>query len=494
MGLFFFPRGGSAYVARYLSGALSSAGWDVSLVSGSLGGAGAPTHAATFFRGVDVHAMDYCPASGGPVTARSPISYEDRAGAPDVVLASVDPGLADAVATVWEPPFAAAGTTGADVVHLHHLTPQHDAVARGWPNVPVLAHLHGTELKFIEAIEARAALAAALGTTLAAVAEAEDGHDFAAVLDGEQDGLTPSTRGGAWRHGMFWAARLRKQARAADHLIAVSSRDRATAIELLDLEPDRISVIPNGVDLDLFGPRTLTRPERRAAFRRWLVEDPRGWNEGGSPGTVTYGERDLDRLLGTAGDATVLIYVGRFTAAKRVPALIRAFARARDRFERPGSLVVWGGSPGEWEDEHPLTVAGEVGADGIFFTGWRGHDDLPFGLAAADALVMSSVDDSYPQAPLEAMAIGLPVIATRSGGFPSIVDMDGARPTGWLVAPDDVNALADALAEAVNRPAELGRRGANALVHARARFSWNGLVPHFEDAYAAAIEHHADQG
>ena len=103
---------------------------------------------------------------------------------------------------------------------------------------------------------------------------------------------------------------------------------------------------------------------------------------------------------------------------------------------------------------------------------------------------MASVNDAFPQAPLEAMAVGLPVIATRSGGFPSIVNLDPARPTGWLVAPDDVEALAEALVEAVNTPGELRTRGANALAHARADLSWTGLVPRFEDAYAAAIARH----
>ena len=51
--------------------------------------------------------------------------------------------------------------------HLHHLTPQHDAVARRWPEVPVVAHLHGTELKLLEAIASGPMLAATLGTTLA---------------------------------------------------------------------------------------------------------------------------------------------------------------------------------------------------------------------------------------------------------------------------------------------------------------------------------------
>jgi glycosyltransferase involved in cell wall biosynthesis len=153
--------------------------------------------------------------------------------------------------------------------------------------------------------------------------------------------------------------------------------------------------------------------------------------------------------------------------------------------------VVWGGHPGEWEDEHPVTVAREVCPDGVFFAGWRGHDDLPRALAASDALVMPSVDDSYPQTPLEAMAVGLPVIATNSGGFPLVVNLDPARPTGWLVPPDDERALSETLVEAANRPQEMSRRGAAALAHARTNLSWAGRVDKFEDAYARARDRRA---
>jgi glycosyltransferase involved in cell wall biosynthesis len=102
---------------------------------------------------------------------------------------------------------------------------------------------------------------------------------------------------------------------------------------------------------------------------------------------------------------------------------------------------------------------------------------------------MPSVNDSYPQTPLEAMATGLPVLATRSGGFPSMVNVDPARPTGWLVPPDDVDALADALVEAVEQPEERRRRGEAALAHARASFSWTGRVAGFEQAYERAARH-----
>src|SRR3954452_14333797 len=127
MGLLFFPRGGSAQVARYLVPALTDAGWSTALVGGSLGRPGEGTHAPTFYGEVDLRHLDYTAAveafdaGGGAVAApvRIPPSCEDRAGAPDVVLSAVEPGLAGHLAAVWEPPFRSAGADRAGVFHLH---------------------------------------------------------------------------------------------------------------------------------------------------------------------------------------------------------------------------------------------------------------------------------------------------------------------------------------------------------------------------------------
>lgn len=497
MGLLFFPRGGSAQVTKYLAAALEGSGWSVSLVAGSLGAPGASTHAPTFFAGLDVHELDYTPAvqaflaGGSALTAPVPMhpSFEDRSGAVDPVLAAVDPDLAGHLASVWEAPLHAAGAGQTDILHLHHLTPQLDAAVGHWPETPVVAHLHGTEIKFLEAVEARRDVARALGRTLATMPAADAGLDTT-HLDPQQLEVLRTTRWAQWRHGDFWLAHLRQQAAAADHLVVVSPPDRTTAISLLDVAPARVTAVPNGVDVDRFRPRPLTADERRARFRRWLVEDPQGWDEAGGPGSVAYGEADLDRLLGVDGTTTVLMYVGRFTAAKRVPLLVRAFARARAKAQRPLSLVVWGGHPGEWEDEHPVPVARGVGADGIFFTGWRGHEDLPEGLAACDALVMPSVNDSFAQTALEAMAVGRPVLATRSGGFPSMINLAPDRPTGWLVAPDDVDDLAETMVELVERPDERRGRGHAALAHARDHLSWAGRVSGIEQVYDLARREH----
>jgi len=497
MGLLFFPRGGSAQVTRYLAGALQRAGWTVSLAAGSLGRPGDGTYAPRFFGDIPLHQLDYTPADsaaragGDPLAQPVPMhpSYEDRPGAPDVVLASVDPVWSDHLASVWEAPMAEAGAADADIFHLHHLTPQHDAVTRRWMNVPVVAHLHGTEIKFLEEVERRMEVAAAFGERLSTMPEAvERGPLPTTALDASQAEVLQTTRWSQWRHGEHWAAHMRQQAARADHAVTVSPADAITAAPLLRVAAERVTAIPNGVDTGRFSPRRLSAQQRRACLRRWLIEDPRGWDEHGIPGSVTYTEGDLDRLLGPDGDATVLIYVGRFTAAKRVPLLVRAFARARARTARRLALLVWGGHPGEWEGEHPVTVARQAGAEGVFFAGWRGHADLPEGLAVSDLLVMPSVNDSFAQTALEAMAAGRPVLATRSGGFPSMINLDPARPTGWLVEPDDVEDLARAILEVAERPDEIAERGANALAHARTELSWDGRVSAFEDVYAKARE------
>jgi D-inositol-3-phosphate glycosyltransferase len=501
MGLLFFPRGGAAQVTRYLAVALGDAGWSVSLVAGSLGAPGQNTHAPTFFAGIDLQYLDYTAAvaafEGGGSALAAPVpmhpSYEDREGAPDLVLAAVDPALADHLSSAWEAPFVAAGANRADLFHLHHLTSQHDMVGRLWPDVPLVAHLHGTEIKFIEAVQVRAAVAGVLDLTLASLPDAAEHETIdTGALDGEQLEVFRSTRWPQWRYGEFWLARLRRRAAAADHLVTVSAPDRDTAISALGVAPERVTAVTNGVDTERFRPHRFDPGERRDCFRRWLVEDPRGWDESGVPGSVSYGEADLDRLLGREGGTTVVLSVGRFTSAKRVPLLLQAFARARARSRCAVSLLVWGGHPGEWEGEHPVTAARRIGLDGVFFAGWRGHHDLPVALAACDVVVMPSVDDSFAQTALEAMAVGRPVIATLSGGFPSMLNLDPDRPTGWLVAPDDVDALADAMVEAVEHPDETARRGSAGRDHAQANLSWSGRVPYFERVYAAARQHHRE--
>jgi glycosyltransferase involved in cell wall biosynthesis len=263
---------------------------------------------------------------------------------------------------------------------------------------------------------------------------------------------------------------MRRWARGCERLLVLSPDAVRRVPGLLGVDPDRVVWAPNGFDPAGFDRRPLTGAARLAHWRRWLVEEPRGWDESGVPGSVAYGD---EQLAPFAAGGTVLLYVGRFTEVKRVSLLVRAHARARERFERPAPLVLLGGFPGEWEGEHPLAAVRETGDPDVFLTGWRGHEDLPDGLNAADLLVLPSVHEQFGAVIVEAMACGLPALAVDAHGPAEIVD---AGETGWLVPPDDETALADALVEAVNGEHERRRRGARAYEVARGRYSWPALA------------------
>jgi glycosyltransferase involved in cell wall biosynthesis len=441
MALMFFPRGGSAQVARYVARALPGAGWDVTLVAGSLGDSSEASNAGVFFEGVsDLRPVDYTAGRSAPdpLAADPPFqpSFEDRADAPDRVFASVSDSDYERLVGFWEGALGDAGAAEADVLHLHHLTPMNEAAARSFGDVPVVGHLHGTELLMLKAIE-----------------------------DGPPSG---------WSHAAEWAERMRGWARSCEKLLVLSPDAVERVPSLLGVDPERVVWAPNGFEPDSFDRREV---DRRAVWRRWLVEEPRGWDPEADckPGSVRYSEAELELL-----DGTVLVYSGRYTEVKRLPLLIRAFARAWERFSGPAALVLIGGYPGEWEGEHPLSVVRSVGAPGVFLAGWRGHDDLPDGLNASDVVVLPSVHEQFGQVLVEGMACGLPCVAIDAHGPATIVD-DGE--TGWLVPPDDEDALCEALVEVVNEPEERRSRGEAAYRVARSRYSWPALVERLAGVY-----------
>ena len=458
MGLLFYPRGGSALVTAYLSRALDAHDWHVTLACGSLGPEGALGNAATFFGGIDTVPAVYDDAVArweqgeDPMDAPFPMhpSYEEREGVPDRSFTRVSPEQGLRMVAAWSELIAGSeDLRGAEVFHLHHLTPIHAAAAAVMPGVPIVTHLHGTELKMLDAI--------ARG----------------------QPGVGP--------YAQWWAERMGEWARAADATIVISPHQHGEAVRLLDLDPDTVHLVPDGVDVERFAVPRANDEERRARWVEWLVRDPQGWDEATRrPGSIRYSEDEVEAAFFdpvTGEPRPVLMFVGRFLGFKRVPLLVRAYARARARMAVPAPLVIWGGAPGEWEGEHPHSVATRAGVDGIFFAGWRGHADLPRGLTSADCFVAPSTDEPFGLVYLEAMAAGLPVIGTLSGGPPSFVDVVPGEPDGWLVPPDDEEALAAAIVQAVNNGGEREWRGENAARHVRESYSWDGLSVRFADLY-----------
>ena len=455
--LFFVPRGGSAQVARAFARALPAVGWQTTLAAGSLWRQGEQTNAASFFGGLEVHPVDYSPALElpDPLAALLPFqpSYEDRPEAPDRVFATVDDAAYERLVAAWSEALVRAAAGEANLLHLHHLTPANEAAIRCFPSLPILGHLHGTELAFLRTVEA-----------------------------GPPAG---------WRYAARWAERLRGWAQQCE-LVLVPPGAEAEAALLLGLERGLRS-LPGGVDPARFTRRPLAQTDRFAFWRRWFVDEPRGWDTSGGPGSVAYDEQDLAPFQ-TGAPTPVLLYAGRFTAVKRLPLLIAAHARANERLGTPTPLVLVGGHPGEWEGEHPLAAAAGLGNQDVFLAGWRAHELLPQALNAADLFVLPSVGEAFGLVLVEAMACGLPVVACASHG-PAAIVADGK--TGWLVPPDGVDALTDALVAAASDREERRARGERAYAESR-RYGWPAisrrLASLYEELLAPAHERAARAG
>jgi glycosyltransferase involved in cell wall biosynthesis len=312
----------------------------------------------------------------------------------------------------------------------------HAAVANLWPDVPVVTHLHGTELKML--------------------ASAED----------ESTGVNP-------RWTQEWVARMQQWAGRSDRIVVVARHDQELAEQLLPIEAGRISVVAGGVDTEIFAPRHRTARERLALWKRVLVDEPRGWRPGQPEGSVRYDVADLAAFSDPRGTPVpVVLFAGRFMRFKRLQLLIEAHHHLRSTTQCRSVLVVAGGFPGEWEGEHPYDTVRRLGAADVFFVGWQGHGDLAEIFNCSDVFAAPAVDEPFGLVYLEAMASGIPPIGTTTGGPLSFVNVDADNPTGWLVPPDDVEATARALAEAVSDPTARRQRGDRAVSFIREHYSW----------------------
>ena len=259
------------------------------------------------------------------------------------MFASLGPDETEAQIEAWVAVLERAGFGEMDLIHLHHLTPMHNAAARRFPDRPVVTHLHGTALKMLDRIRRLEEIAATLGTGLGGLTAAAGNMSTSTPLSPAQLELLERTNTRQYAHGTAWATRLVAAARRSRRIVCISPHDASEAIRLLGVPEQLIEVIPNGVDTDLFTATALDGRERLALFRRWPVDDPQGWDESGKPGSVRYAPEALDAFVDRAGEPIpALIFVGRFLAFKRVPLLVRAYALARQRLKTPAPLVVWG--------------------------------------------------------------------------------------------------------------------------------------------------------
>ncbi len=232
----------------------------------------------------------------------------------------------------------------------------------------------------------------------------------------------------------------------ADAVIALSS-ELADELRAAGFPPMRIIRVPNGVDARRFAPV-----------------------DGGV-------RRAKQALLGAAGP--VLTFVGRLHAQKNVATLLHAAVRLRAHW--PGlHVVLVGEGP---EDKTLRCLVQELGLkEQVTFAGGVA-DVTPF-LAATDVFVHPSRAEGMPGALLEAMAAGLPCVATRIGGT---VDVMADGVDGLLVEPGDVEGVAVAIARCLADPQLAARLGATARQRVEAEFTIEAMAARYVTLYERLV-------
>ncbi|MGI9026211.1 MAG: TIGR03088 family PEP-CTERM/XrtA system glycosyltransferase [Burkholderiaceae bacterium] len=241
--------------------------------------------------------------------------------------------------------------------------------------------------------------------------------------------------------------------------VALSSEIRRYLEDRIAVSPSRIAQICNGVDTVRFAPRDRT--SARAEAHRGPI--------------AAYFPGDDVFVVGT---------VGRLAAVKHQRLLVDAFVRACRRAPEAAArmrLVIAGDGPDRGALEQQVAASGMSGR--IWMTGAR--DDVPALLAGLDLFVLPSLAEGISNTILEAMACGVPVVATRVGGNAELV-VDGS--TGVLVASDDADAMADAIAGYAIDPDRADQQGDNARALAASRFSIDTMVAGYADLYDTLLE------
>ncbi len=230
----------------------------------------------------------------------------------------------------------------------------------------------------------------------------------------------------------------------ADAFVSLNS-ELTRELLAVGIESKRVRVIPNGVDSSWFAPPT---PSERAAARD---------------------------SLGLRPDGPIVAYVGRLAQEKGVDVLLDAWQTVEDTSESSGSILVLAG-------DGPNAGAYRARADAqlrnVRFLGKV--PDVREVLHAADALVLPSLSEGLSNAVLEAMATGLPVVATRIGG---LTDQVEDHVTGLLVEPADSRALGEAIGALLSNHQWRVRMGHTGRQVAVQRFGVEAMVDAYEQLY-----------
>jgi D-inositol-3-phosphate glycosyltransferase len=243
-------------------------------------------------------------------------------------------------------------------------------------------------------------------------------------------------------------------AQQADLLIASTEDEAQELVQGYGADPQRVRVVPPGVDLGMFQP-----VDRREARRKI------GYDSG-----------------------RILLFVGRLERLKGVEIAIRSLGLLRDRQHDDVRLLILGEDSHEGDESEKdrlKAIAAEVGVrDRVDFIGSVAQHELPYFYAAADVCVMPSYSESFGLVALEAQACGCPVVASGVSGLRSVVRDEVS---GYLIDNHDPAAYAERIGRLLENgelAQQMGRRG-RLLAQ---RFSWTRTADRLEGLFGQVVQ------
>lgn len=218
--------------------------------------------------------------------------------------------------------------------------------------------------------------------------------------------ITPMLLPDAFLSGrpMIYRALFLKTLKNADRIIAVSDSTRRDILRYVNIPPEKICTIYEGVDQERYKP--LSRKEVQVVDEKYAINFP------------------------------YILYTGTLEPRKNIPFLIEAFHIVR-RAGIKHKLVIVGKRGWKYKEVFKTVDRLELQND-VVFTGYIPVEDLPVFYNAADIFVYPSLYEGFGLPPLEAMACGTPVITSNTSSFPEVVG-----DAGIMVDPHDVNQLAE---------------------------------------------------
>lgn len=231
----------------------------------------------------------------------------------------------------------------------------------------------------------------------------------------------------------------------AKYVIAVSDNLRRDLLRRTPLSASRLRVIYNGIPSATFD-----------QLRRTTLRERFGW----------------------ANDVILVGSLGNIRPAKAYDILLKAAALLKERPGQAFRFVIAGQGKAGLE-ESLLQLRAELGLeDTVKFLGYE--DEPASFLANLDVFLLSSTSEGFSIATIQAMAAGLPVVVTRSGGPQEIVTHGE---TGWLVAPGRPDAISEALMMLAEHPKLADQIASKGRAHAKAKFDLQTMLEGYEACY-----------